>query len=377
MTKLFSFLFCLWLSLGFFCHGGQAASLQEPTVSAQSAVVLDAFTGETLFEKNADQKRTMASTTKIMTTLIALEQNDPNREIVATKEMVTVEGSGMGLLAGDRITLQGLCYGMMLSSGNDAANTVALSLSDSFETFAQEMNQKAKQIGMRNTRFVTPSGLDADGHYSTAYDMAILMQHAMKNPDFCQIAKAVTAQVTYGNPPYKRTLTNHHRLLKEYDGCLGGKTGFTKKSGRCLVTAAQRNGATLICVTLSAPDDWNDHKALLDYGFSQMESVTVPDRTFCLPTVGGTQPQIRLSYDSLQVSIPSAYRNKLSVQTQLAPFLYAPVETGETVGIQGVFYDGQLLLSAPITATESVACAISPPSFWEQFWQNLCRWLLP
>ncbi len=377
MIKLFSLLFCLWLSLAVFCHGAQAASLQEPTVSAQSAVVLDAFTGETLFEKNADQKRTMASTTKIMTTLLALEQNDPNREIVATKEMVTVEGSGMGLLAGDHITLQGLCYGMMLSSGNDAANTVALSLSSSFEEFAQQMNQKAKQIGMRNTRFVTPSGLDADGHYSTAYDMALLMQHAMKNPDFCQIAQTVTAQVAYGNPPYKRTLTNHHKLLKEYDGCLGGKTGFTKKSGRCLVTAARRNGATLICVTLSAPDDWNDHKALLDYGFAQMESISFPERTFCLPTVGGTQPQIQLTYAPLQVSIPSAHRNKLSVQTQLAPFLYAPIETGETVGIQGVFYDGQLLLSTPIIATEQVDREDPAPTFWEQFWQNLQRWLLP
>ncbi|MBR6548717.1 MAG: D-alanyl-D-alanine carboxypeptidase [Clostridia bacterium] len=368
---------CLWLSLGWFCYGVQAAPLQEPTVSAQSAVVIDGFTGEVLFEKNADQQRSMASTTKIMTTLLALEQNDPNREIVTTKEMVTVEGSGMGLLAGDHVTLQGLCYGMMLASGNDAANTVALSLSNSFEEFAEKMNQKAKQIGMRNTRFVTPSGLDADGHYSTAYDMATLMQYALNNPDFCKISQTVSTRVTYGNPPYERKLTNHHRLLKEYDGCLGGKTGFTKKSGRCLVTAARRNGATLICVTLSAPDDWNDHKSLLDYGFAQMESVTISPRAFDLPVVGGTVPKIPVTYQALQVSIPSAHRSKLSVQTQIAPFLYAPIEADETVGIQGVFFDGRLLMSTPITAVDSAKQLPPAPSFWEQFWQNLCRWLLP
>ncbi len=134
------------------------------------------------------------------------------------------------------------------------------------------MNERAQQIGMEQTNFVTPSGLDAQDHYSTAYDMALLAREAIRNEDFLSICSQTKITTEYGNPPYKRTLTNHNRLLSLYEGAIGVKTGFTKKAGRCLVSAAQRDGVTLICVTLNAPDDWNDHSALFDYGFSQVHT---------------------------------------------------------------------------------------------------------
>jgi len=375
--RLSVILCCLTLLLTSVHPGVQAATPTDLTLSARSAIVMDALTGEVLYEKNADEKRPMASTTKIMTTLLALESADCQQTVITTKEMVTVEGSGMGLLPGDQITMEGLCYGMMLSSGNDAANTVATVLAGSLPGFAERMNQKAAKLGMRNTHFVTSSGLDAEGHYSTAYDMAVLMQAALKNQQFCQITQTYTTKIAYGNPPYKRTLTNHNRLLKEYDGCIGGKTGFTKKSGRCLVSAATRNGATLICVTLSAPDDWNDHKQLLDYGFSCMEPISFADRDLTLAVVGGTDTHVSLHHEAIHLTVPKSIVEKLSVQEQITPFLYAPIEANEIMGIYGVFHDGRLLHSVPIFSIESIPQSPSQPSFWHTWWRSLCGWLLP
>lgn len=344
-----------------------SAEQQPPSVSAAAAVVMDVTSGTLLYEKNPHEQRSMASTTKIMTTLLALEAGNLDRTIVTTKEMVTVEGSGMGLKAGDSITMEGLCYGMMLSSGNDAANTVALVMDGSLNAFANRMNQKAEKIGMKNTHFVTPSGLDADTHYSTAYDMALLTRHALGNGLFRQMASASSAAVHYGNPPYRRILTNHNRLLKEFDGCIGVKTGFTKKSGRCLVTAATRNGATLICVTLKAPDDWDDHKKLLNYGFDQMEQLTVEGKTFALPLTGGVREKVAVSYPDLQVCLPKQLI-KAAITTRQAPhFCYAPITQGDVVGTVAVVINGNPVASVPITATETVARYIPPDGFLVRF----------
>ncbi len=251
---------------------------QASTVSASAAIVICGNTGEVVFEKNADCRLAMASTTKIMTALLLCEAGDPETVVHVTKEMATVEGSSMGLLPGDTVTYRALLYGMLLASGNDAANTTAIALAGSVENFVVKMNEKAAALKLANTHFDTPSGLDGESHYTTARDLANLTRYAMQNELFAAGAGTYSETLYYGNPPYRRTLKNHNRLLKEYDGSVGVKTGFTKKAGRCLVSAAKRDGKYVICVTLNDPNDWQDHKKLCDYAFEQLPVYVEPPK---------------------------------------------------------------------------------------------------
>lgn len=369
MKKLICFCLCLCL----FPLSVRGEGEKPQSISASGAVVMDAATGVVLFEKNADIPRPMASTTKIITTLLLLERGNLNEPIPVTEEMVKVEGTSMGLLPGDTVTPLALCYGMMLASGNDAANVSAIIHSGSIKEFANAMNQKAAALGMKNTTFVTPSGLDEGNHHSTPYDMAVLTAYALKNPIFREIVGSTSAKCSYGNPPYPRVLTNHNRLLKEYQGCIGVKTGFTKKAGRCLVSAATRNGATLICVTLKDPDDWKDHKNLLDYGFSQMEELCHPAGTLSMPVVGGTTDTIALSYDTLTCSIPTKVKGDLAFSRRVAPFLYAPVTAGQSVGQLELTYKGQVIANTPIISSGEIPLLPQKISFWQVFFENLCR----
>lgn len=322
-------------------------------VSAQSAVLMCANSGEVLFERNAHKKLSMASTTKIMTSLLALEAGIPETEVTVTKEMVAVEGTSMGLMAGDSVSLRELVYGMLLQSGNDAANTVAYVIGGSPEGFAKLMNERASQIGMKNTNFVTASGLDDENHYSTAYDMALLACESIENPEFAAICSEKTAKLTYGNPPYARTLTNHNRLLWKYPDAVGVKTGFTKKSGRCLVSAAERDGIVLVAVTLNAPDDWNDHVSMFEYGFSQCEAVSMGcDLSNArLKVVGGEAQSaaVRLSYQPVWLK-----GEDCKVSIRLKPFEYAPVNAGEIVGTAVFFSGDKIIDEVPIEAVEFV-----------------------
>ncbi len=323
------------------------ASASEIGVSAQSAVLMCLNTGELLFTKNENRQLSMASTTKIMTSLIALEAGTPEREIVVTPQMVSVEGTSMGLKAGDSISLRELVYGMMLQSGNDAANTVAYVLGGTPEKFSVIMNERAKEIGMKNTSFVTASGLDDKNHYSTAYDMALLACESIKNPEFRYICSSKSARLTYGNPPYARTLTNHNRLLWKYSHTIGIKTGFTKKSGRCLISAAEKNGIILVAVTLNASDDWNDHISMFEYGFSQLKSIKIGcDLSSAkLRVVGGDKNSvpIKLSRECMY-----AENYHCSYFLLLKPFEYAPVEKGEIVGTAVFMSDGSIIDEIPI-----------------------------
>lgn len=327
------------------------------SVSAQSAVLICAESGEILFERNADKQLSMASTTKIMTSLLALEAGTPEKEIVVTKEMVSVEGTSMGLMAGDSVSLRELVYGMLLQSGNDAANTVAYVVGGSPERFAEMMNARADEIGMKNTNFVTASGLDDEEHYSTAYDMALLAAECLKNPEFAAICSQKTAKLTYGNPPYARTLTNHNRLLWSYPDSIGVKTGFTKKSGRCLVSAAKRGGVTLIAVTLNAPDDWSDHKEMLDYGFSVCKSslLTCDLSQTVLPVSGGKKDAV-----SLRLSYEAEGLDGSECVLLIKPFEYAPVNEGDSVGKAVFLNKGRVVAEIPVEAAENVEAHIVP-----------------
>lgn len=332
---------------------GRAFALGADDLSAASAALMCVQTGEVLYQKNARERRSMASTTKIMTSLLALEENTPDRVIKVKDSMLNVEGTSMGLLPGDTVTLEGLIYGMLLQSGNDAANVTAISLGGNVENFVKKMNLRAKEIGMNDTNFVTPSGLDDEEHYSTAYDMALLGCEAVKNPEFLSVCSKKSESVSYGNPPYKRTLSNHNRLLRIYDGAVGVKTGFTKKSGRCLVSCAQRNGVMLVAVTLSAPGDWSDHRKMLDYGFSLIKGETVsPDLSkIKIPITGGTKSDVSLKCGN--VTLCTEDISNIKTKLYFEHFLYAPVKEGAVVGRVDYILSGKVIASAPITAGES------------------------
>lgn len=359
--------------VGALCPVARAAG---PEVSAQSAVVLTADTGTVLFEKDGHTPRPVASTTKIMTALLALEaaqeQGDPLVDI--TQEMVAVEGSSMGLQAGDSISLTGLAAGMLLASGNDAANAAALYLDGSLESFAARMNQRAAALGMEDTHFVTPSGLDGEdaqglGHLSTAYDMALLARAALEDQAFRQLCSSPSLAVEFAEPVKRVTYTNHNKLLAQYQGCVGVKTGFTKEAGRCLVSAAERDGALLIAVTLNAPNDWQDHTALLDYGFSQVEPYQLAggDVRLTVPVVGSPVEAVSLrGSNGGEVTLPLGQGAQVERVVRVPKFLYAPVEAGEQVGEICWYLEGQLLGSAPLTAAGAAPLQEKAPSLWER-----------
>lgn len=323
-------------------------------VSAKSAIVICGDTGEVLYSKNENARLPMASTTKIMTGLLLCEYNNLDREITVTDQMVRVEGSSMGLLAGDRVTLRDLLYGLMLASGNDAANTIAIVLAGNIPDFAKLMNNKAKEIGLKNTNFVTPSGLDDENHYTTAYDLAMLTKYAMNNKDFAAAVGSKSAVLNYGNPPYRRTLTNHNKLLKSVDGCVGVKTGFTKKSGRCLVSAVKRDGKYVIAVTLNAPNDWQDHKNMLEYGLSKIiqTEVTPKKSEYVIPVISGENKELTVKIEPLLLN--SLESENISCEVYLPPQLFAPVKKGEVIGKTVYKQNGKILLEQEIFSNSEI-----------------------
>lgn len=237
-----------------------------PEVSAKQAVLMEQSSGRVLFEKNADEPASIASITKIMTAIIAIESGMMDEEVKVSRNAIYTEGSSIYLEQGEKISLTDLVYGLMLRSGNDAAVAIAEYVGGSEEGFVYLMNEKAKWLGMENTHFDNPHGLDSDTHYASAYDMAVLMQYAMENPIFREISG------TKHFKPESRSYDwqNKNKLLTMfYTYCTGGKTGFTKQTGRTLITTAEKNGTELIAVTLDAPDDWRDHISMFEWGFNQ------------------------------------------------------------------------------------------------------------
>lgn len=305
-------------------------SLGENDISARSAVVIDGETGIVLYDKNMSEQRSMASTTKIMTAILAVESGKLGCTVTATKDIVS-EGTSIGIEKGDCFTLETLVWAVLLESGNDAALLIAEYLAGTESDFSVLMNEKAAEIGMENTNFVTASGLDANEHYSTAYDMAVLASYAVKNPIFRRICSSEQYTASYIAPEITETYTNHNKLLKMYDGIFGVKTGFTKKSGRCLVSACERNGRTLIAVTLNAPDDWNDHIKLYDYCFGLSEhsniDIALPER---IKVHGAECEWLELVCDDMSTS---TINNEIVSYLVLLPqFTYAPISKGDCIG---------------------------------------------
>lgn len=245
--------------------GGTVPCSAEPiSVSAVAAVLMDADTGQILYEKNGDRQMGIASTTKILTALTAMEQGRLQQSVTISERHM-VEGSSMSLRAGERLTLEELLYGLMLCSGNDAALAVAECCCGSVDAFVAAMNRKARHIGMSASSFANPHGLDAAGHFSTARDMACLAAYAAKDPAFIRFCSTVRVEIG------GRTMTNHNRLLRQLEGCIGMKTGYTSAAGRTLVSCVVRDGRTLVAVTLNDGDDWADHQAMYAYGFDRIK----------------------------------------------------------------------------------------------------------
>ena len=359
--NIFVSIFIIALLFTSFKSGFTAKALP---ISAESAIVICADSLTVLYERNAHEVRSMASTTKIMTTLLLLESGDLSREITVTAKMLEgFEGTAIGLRVGNVISAEDLAYGMMLASGNDAANAAAFLLAGSLEDFAVLMNERAREIGMTNTNFVTPSGLDADGHQSTAYDMALLGAYAMNNPDFAKIASTKVHPLTIGEPEITVHFANHNRLLRGYEGATGIKTGFTRKSGRCLVSSAERDGVRLVAVTLRAPSDWADHRRMLDYGFSRLESIEITPKLSrdYISIAGGETTRVKIHASPARVSTKRDADIKTTYQIHLPPLLHAPVAKGDVVGHVDHFIGEDFIGHSYIFATEDVAAVESTP----------------
>ncbi len=320
-------------------------------ISAEAYILMDASTGTVLEAKSEHEQLPMASTTKIMTAILTLEAGDLDTPFTAPEEPLLVEGSSMGLLPGDEVTLLDLCYGMLLPSGNEAANLAAWRVAGSQEAFVERMNQKAAELSLADTQFQNPSGLPADGHYSSAADLATLACYALQNETFAEICATESQKLTYGNPPYDRWLTNHNKLLGYYEYCIGVKTGYTKAAGRCLVSAARKDGVTLVAVTLNDPNDWSDHQALYESGFAQGETLLEAGETFSCPLVGGTEDTILLeAADTLRSY--SSEEAKLVVLAE--PFYYAPMTEGTVLGTAELWEGDTLVASTDLVAAPSL-----------------------
>lgn len=331
----------------------RAYAAEKPSVSAVGAVLISADTGEILYSVNCDKKLPMASTTKIMTTLLCLESGNLYEEFTVDSEAIKVEGSSMGLQDGDIVTKYALCCGMLLPSGNDAANAAAVKIAGSIEAFADMMNERARELGLSRTYFVTPSGLDGEGHGSSAYDMAMLAREALKNDIFREICSSESIKLSFGNPPYDRWLNNTNKLLTMYDGVYGVKTGFTDEAGRCLVSACERDGKELICVTLNDKNDWNDHIAMYEYGFSVAKSVEIPiPEHYELDLVGADEDRALLSAgnEPVTVTVSEYDMEDFSFEVLSSPFIYAPVQAGEQLAELRILCDGREVKRVPLMA---------------------------
>lgn len=330
--------------------------------SAVSAIVLNADTFSVIYSKNSDTRMPMASTTKIMTALILSEQSNLDKMVKTTKEMVYVEGSSMGLKVGDTVSYEDLLYGIMLPSGNDAANTAAISISGDIKSFANLMNKKVKDLGLHNTNFVTPSGLDAENHFTTAYDLAVITAYALRNETFSKAASAKSHKVNISGKTV--TLQNHNKLLKMYDGAIGVKTGFTKRSGRCLVSAAKRGSTTLIVVTLNDKNDWEDHINLLDYGFSKTnQTVIIPKSNSRLPLLSSLETDVELEFEPLETGTTN---EDITYTVYLPQVVYAPIQKGEALGYTQFFANGRLIATKNIYSKFSYDNVVTSANFFDR-----------
>ena len=330
-------------------------------VSARRAYAVDAVSGRVLYEKNPTERSLIASTTKIMTALIVCEQCNVLDRMRIPKEAVGIEGSSMYLKEGEVLTLQELLYGLMLSSGNDAAVALAIYCGGTVEGFAELMNDKAHNLGLTGTHFENPNGLDSPGHYSTAKDLGTLAAYAMENPIFYKTVSAKNVKVG------DRYLTNHNKLLWRVAGADGVKTGFTKAAGRILVSSATRDGRRIIAVTIDDPSDWSDHAALMEEGFSRYaigRIVNQGDRVGTVEVVGGEKRREDFDYSVAPEEHPC-------LALPGPGFIYAPAVEGADAGVVYVLIEGKAVGKVPVVYGATIEqTQPEEKSFWKKLFHR-------
>lgn len=345
------------------------ASAFDGNISAESAILIEQSTGNVLYGKNHTKQMKPASTTKILTALIALEKCDMKEIVTVSLNAANKEGSSMYIEEGEKLTVEGLLYGLMMNSGNDAATAIAEHISGNEEEFSKLMNQTAKRIGALNSNFVTPSGLDDENHYTTAYDLALITSYALENDSFKTMASTKTKVVTTEDG-VKKYLSNHNKLLSLYEGCNGVKTGFTKASGRTLVSSAIRNDMQLVAVTFNAPDDWNDHMNMMNYGFSEFETVT-PLKEDVVIAKASVSDGVE-SYLPLVPEKTVSYTAKkddffeYNVETDVDDII-APVHKGQILGEAVITLKGREIERVKLKADKSIEKVLVKKSFFQIF----------
>ena len=323
-----------------------------PSVSARSATLYEPTTKSFIYTKNADERLPFASTTKIMTALIAIEHGELDRQITVADGACGIEGSSLYLKAGEVMTMRDLVTALMLRSANDAAAAIAYAISGGIEEFADLMNERALKLGLENTHFMNPHGLDAEGHYTTARELALIASEAMRLPEFRNIAATYKATVTNTDGDV-RLVVNHNKLLRLYEGATGIKTGFTKKSGRCLVGAAERDGLTLISVTIDAPDDWNDHEKLFDLGFASYEYKELAEASqfsFTIPVIDAEGKTLTASNKQSLGVVLKRGEGEITSETELPRYITSSVREGDELGRVVFKQNGKILGEISITA---------------------------
>ena len=344
----------IWAVLALEPAAALAAAGEPPATGAASLVLMDGDSGRVLHAVDPHRPRLIASVTKLMTALVALESGRQLDETVVIRpEWTGIEGSSLYLRAGERVTLETLLYGMLLQSGNDAATAVAGFCGGTVEDFVAAMNRQAARLGMVDSHFANPSGLNEEGHCASAYDLALLARACLDNETLATMV--ATRSVTLE----ERTFTNHNKLLWRYEGCVGLKTGYTERAGRTLVSAARREGMTLICVTLNDPGDWADHAALLDYGFSAYRREQVAragERAGALPVEGSLVPTCPVVYGAdgaVALSAGERLARRLVWEEEVPR---APLRRGERLGEAVYSLDGREVLRVPLVAGQDVPC---------------------
>ncbi len=323
----------------------KAQAEELPALGAKAAIVMSPA-GEAVFEKNADEPRLIASTTKLLTALLAVERLELTREVTVEPEWTEIEGSSMYLLPGETCTVRELLEGLLLASGNDAATALACVMAGDTESFALLMNLRARELGMTRSHFVNPHGLDAPEHRGSARDLALLMAACLDEPRLMAILSERGAVVG------EKTYVNHNKLLTLCPGCLGGKTGYTEAAGRCLVSACEREGTRLICVTLDDPEDWADHQRLYNWAFARWAERDVTEGVcFETPVVSGTRALLPVEARPLRLFLPR--EEEITLVAHLPRFVFAPVAAGESAGRLEVFRGGEKIAETELYFSEA------------------------
>ncbi|MCF6096750.1 D-alanyl-D-alanine carboxypeptidase [Thermovorax subterraneus] len=333
---------------------------------------MDAVTGRILIEKNSQMRLPMASTTKIMTAIVALEKGDLSSKVTVSRMAASIGGSSFHLIVGETMSLENLLYGLLLPSGNDAAIAIAEHIGGDVETFVEMMNQKAREIGAENTSFKNPHGLDEPGHYTTARDLALITRYALNIPKFKEIVS--TKDIVINEGKYPRHIYNTNRLLRISDNIDGVKTGYTGKAGKCLVATAQKNGFRLISIVLGAQDHFSTSLRLINYGFDnyELKKLASKDSVYAAVPVKGGIVKKAVAVAGEDVTLPLSEKEKVRINISVPPFIQAPVYKNQVLGEIQIYVDSTLIYSAPLVSIYD----IRKKSLFDNFYKMIKIWML-